>query len=92
MRFRSLTIGLALAIFGLGAAVGIGLAANSISGDSVGLSADPLSASVDSPTLSPEIEFAAKPIPTAAPSPNIASAVPMATERRFTPARLAPLG
>ena len=35
---------MALAIAGLGAAVAIGLAANSISGDSVGLSAQPLSA------------------------------------------------
>ena len=43
MNFRSITVGVALAIFGLGAAVGIGLAANSISGDSVGLSAEPLS-------------------------------------------------
>ena len=43
MNFRSITLGVALAIFGLGAAVGIGLAANSISGDSVGLSAEPLS-------------------------------------------------
>jgi hypothetical protein len=41
---RTAAVGTALAIFGLGAAVGIGLAANSISGDSVGLSAEPLSA------------------------------------------------
>jgi hypothetical protein len=41
---RTAALGTALAIFGLGAAVGIGLAANSISGDSVGLSAEPLSA------------------------------------------------
>ena len=44
MRLRTAAIGLALAIFGLGAAVGIGFAANSISGDTVGLSAAPLSA------------------------------------------------
>ena len=44
MRPRTAAIGLALAIFGLGAAVGIGFAANSISGDTVGLSAAPLSA------------------------------------------------
>ena len=44
MRLRTAAIGTALVIFGLGAAVGIGLAANSISGDSVGLSAEPLSA------------------------------------------------
>ena len=44
MRIRTAALVAALAIFGLGAAVGIGLAANSISGDSVGLSAEPLSA------------------------------------------------
>jgi hypothetical protein len=33
-----------LAIFGLAAAAGIGLAANEVTGDSVGLSADPLEA------------------------------------------------
>src|SRR5918992_222292 len=44
MNFRTVAVGTALVIFGLGAAVGIGLAANAISGDSVGLSADPLSA------------------------------------------------
>ena len=44
MRIRTAAVVAALAIFGLGAAVGIGLAANSISGDSVGLSAEPLSA------------------------------------------------
>ena len=44
VNLRTLAVGTALAIFGLGAAVGIGLAANSISGDSVGLSAEPLSA------------------------------------------------
>ena len=47
MNFRTVAVGTALAIFGLGAAVGIGLAANAISGDSVGLSADPLSAGGD---------------------------------------------
>jgi hypothetical protein len=40
--------------------------------------------------LSPEIEFAAKPMPTAAPNPKIASAVPTASVRRFTSPRLAP--
>jgi hypothetical protein len=44
MNLRTAAVGTALALFGLGAAVGIGLAANSISGDSVGLSAEPLSA------------------------------------------------
>ena len=44
MSFRRLATGAALAIAGLAAAVGIGLLANSISGDSVGLSAEPLSA------------------------------------------------
>ncbi|MEA2378577.1 MAG: hypothetical protein QOD13_2484, partial [Thermoleophilaceae bacterium] len=44
MRLRTAALGVALVIFGLGAAVGIGLAANSISGDGVGLSAEPLSA------------------------------------------------
>jgi hypothetical protein len=44
MNFRTVAVGTALAIFGLGAAVGIGLAANAISGDSVGLSEEPLSA------------------------------------------------
>src|ERR687895_562593 len=44
MNVRTVAVGTALAIFGLGAAVGIGLAANSISGDSVGLSEEPLSA------------------------------------------------
>ena len=44
MSFRRFATGAALAIAGLAAAVGIGLLANSISGDSVGLSAEPLSA------------------------------------------------
>src|SRR3954447_10776360 len=44
MTFRKLATGAALAIAGLAAAVGIGLLANSISGDSVGLGAEPLSA------------------------------------------------
>ena len=44
MTFRRLATGAALAIAGLAAAVGIGLLANSISGDSVGLGAEPLSA------------------------------------------------
>src|SRR5262245_65850850 len=44
MTFRRLATGVALAIAGLAAAVGIGLLANSISGDSVGLGAEPLSA------------------------------------------------
>jgi hypothetical protein len=44
MTFRRVATGAALAIAGLAAAVGIGLLANSISGDSVGLGAEPLSA------------------------------------------------
>jgi hypothetical protein len=44
MTFRQFATGAALAIAGLVAAVGIGLLANSISGDSVGLGAEPLSA------------------------------------------------
>ena len=44
MSFRRLATGAALAIAGLAAAVGIGLLANTISGDSVGLGAEPLSA------------------------------------------------
>ena len=42
MSFRRFATGAALAIAGLVAAVGIGLLANSISGDSVGLGAEPL--------------------------------------------------
>jgi hypothetical protein len=44
MTLRRFATGAALAIAGLAAAVGIGLLANSISGDSVGLGAEPLSA------------------------------------------------
>jgi hypothetical protein len=44
MSARTIAIGCALAVLGLAAAVGIGLAANAISDDSVGLSAQPLSA------------------------------------------------
>src|SRR3954453_15530824 len=44
MTFRKLPTGAALGIAGLVAAVGIGLLANSISGDNVGLGAEPLSA------------------------------------------------
>jgi hypothetical protein len=44
MTFRRFATGAALAIAGLAAAVGIGLLANSIAGDSVGLGAEPLSA------------------------------------------------
>jgi hypothetical protein len=44
MSFRRFATGAALAIAGLAAAVGIGLLANSISGDSVGIGAEPLSA------------------------------------------------
>src|SRR4051794_17871572 len=44
MTFRKFATGAALAIAGLVAAVGIGLLANSISGDNVGLGAEPLSA------------------------------------------------
>jgi hypothetical protein len=45
MSLRRFATGAALAIAGLLAAAGIGLLANSISGDNVGLSAEPLSAS-----------------------------------------------
>ena len=45
MTAKKFATGAALAIAGLLAAVGIGLLANSISGDNVGLSAQPLSAS-----------------------------------------------
>ena len=44
MTFRRFATGAALAIAGIVAAVGIGLLANTISGDSVGLGAEPLSA------------------------------------------------
>ena len=44
MSFRRFATGAALAVAGLAAAVGIGLLANTISGDSVGLGAEPLSA------------------------------------------------
>ena len=44
MTLRQFATGAALAIAGLLAAVGIGLLANSVSGDSVGLAAKPLSA------------------------------------------------
>jgi membrane protein involved in colicin uptake len=44
MSFRRLATLAALAIAGVAAAVGIGLLANTISGDSVGLGAEPLSA------------------------------------------------
>jgi hypothetical protein len=44
MSLRRFATGAALAIAGLLAAAGIGLLANSISGDNVGLSAEPLSA------------------------------------------------
>jgi hypothetical protein len=44
MSLRRFATGAALALAGLLAAVGIGLLANSISGDNVGLSAEPLSA------------------------------------------------
>jgi hypothetical protein len=44
MSFRRFAAGAGLALLGVVAAVGIGVAANSISDDSVGLSAQPLSA------------------------------------------------
>lgn len=44
MKFRGIAFGVALAFLGLGLAVGIGLASNAISGDTVGLSAQPLRA------------------------------------------------
>ena len=71
MTFRRLATGAALAIAGLAAAVGIGLLANSISGDSVGLGAEPLSAGG---TLAPasvqKAEAAAEAPPAAAPPPQ----------------------
>jgi hypothetical protein len=53
MTLRRFATGAALAIAGLMAAVGIGLLANSISGDNVGLSAEPLSAGE---TLAPKAD------------------------------------
>lgn len=53
MSFRRFATGAALAIAGLAAAVGIGLLANSISGENVGLSAEPLSAGE---TLAPKAD------------------------------------
>jgi len=53
MSLRRFATGAALAIAGLVAAVGIGLLANSISGDNVGLSAEPLSAGE---TLAPKAD------------------------------------
>ena len=53
MSFRRFATGAALAVAGLIAAVGIGLLANSISGDNVGLSAEPLSAGE---TLAPKAD------------------------------------
>jgi hypothetical protein len=53
MSLRRFATGAALAIAGLMAAVGIGLLANSISGDNVGLSAEPLSAGE---TLAPKAD------------------------------------
>lgn len=44
MSFRRIATGVALALAGVVAAVGIGLLANTVSGDSVGLGAEPLSA------------------------------------------------
>src|SRR3954468_10796148 len=60
MTFRKLATGAALAIAGLVAAVGIGLLANSISGDNVGLGAEPLSAGE---TLAPASASAKKAVP-----------------------------
>ena len=57
MTFRKFATGAALTIAGLLAAVGIGLLANSISGDNVGLSAKPLSAGE---TLAPSTADRAK--------------------------------
>jgi hypothetical protein len=54
---RRFATGAALAIAGLVAAVGIGLLANSISGDNVGLSAEPLSAGE---TLAPHADDRAR--------------------------------
>lgn len=57
MNARTAAIGAVLGVLGLAAAVGIGLAANSISDDSVGLSAQPLSAGN---TLAPKAPQKAK--------------------------------
>src|SRR5678815_539067 len=57
MSLRRFATGAALAIAGLMAAVGIGLLANSISGDNVGLSAEPLSAGE---TLAPKADDRAR--------------------------------
>ena len=57
MSLRRFATGAALAIAGLVAAVGIGLLANSISGDNVGLSAEPLSAGE---TLAPKADDRAR--------------------------------
>ena len=57
MTFRRFATVAALTIAGLLAAVGIGLLANSISGDNVGLSAEPLSAGE---TLAPSTDDRAK--------------------------------
>ena len=51
-----------------------------------------LSGSAQRPTLSPEIEFASRPIPTAAARPAMARAAPVARRRRSSGPRLAPLG
>ena len=57
MSLRRFATGAALAIAGLMAAAGIGLLANSISGDNVGLSAEPLSAGE---TLAPKADDRAR--------------------------------
>jgi membrane protein involved in colicin uptake len=57
MSLRRFATGAALALAGLVAAVGIGLLANSISGDNVGLSAEPLSAGE---TLAPHADDRAR--------------------------------
>lgn len=44
MKLRGIAAGVALAVLGLAVAVAIGLASNAISGDTVGLSAEPLKA------------------------------------------------
>jgi hypothetical protein len=57
MSLRRFATGAALALAGLMAAVGIGVLANSISGDNVGLSAEPLSAGE---TLAPKADDRAR--------------------------------
>ena len=72
------------AALALGGAAPLARRASSVA-EGLGASASPaLSGSADRPMLSSEIELAARPMPTAAPRPKMASAAPTATVRRFT--------